>query len=106
MVLQSINPTTEDVVETFEEFSEAQVDAALQQAFDAQRAWRQTSFGERSARLQSTARLLRAQKTRLAALATREMGKPIVEAEAEIEKCAWNCDFYAEKAPVFLADEH
>jgi succinate-semialdehyde dehydrogenase / glutarate-semialdehyde dehydrogenase len=106
MVLKSINPTTEDVVETFEEFSAAQIDAALQQAFDAQRQWRLTSFGERSARIQNTARALRAQKSRLAALATREMGKPIVEAEAEIEKCAYNCDFYAEHAATFLADEH
>ncbi len=88
MVLKSINPTTEDVVETFDEFSDAQIDAALQQAFDAQRRWRLTSFGERSARLQSAARVLRAQKAHLAELATREMGKPIVEAEAEIEKCA------------------
>jgi succinate-semialdehyde dehydrogenase/glutarate-semialdehyde dehydrogenase len=106
MVLKSINPTTEDVVETFEEFSKAQIDAALQQAYDAQRQWRTTSFGERSARLQSAARVLRAQKARLGALATREMGKPIVEAEAEVEKCAYNCDFYAEHAASFLADEH
>ncbi|HEX8967374.1 MAG TPA: aldehyde dehydrogenase family protein, partial [Chloroflexota bacterium] len=106
MVLKSINPTTEDVVETFEEFSDTAVDDALQQAHDAQRAWRRTSFGERAARLQAMARVLRAQKQRLAALATREMGKTIVEAEAEIEKCAWNCDYYAEHAAAFLADEH
>jgi succinate-semialdehyde dehydrogenase/glutarate-semialdehyde dehydrogenase len=106
MVLQSINPTTEDVVETFEEFSDTAIDEALQQAFDAQRKWRTTSFGERASRLQTAARVLRAQKSRFAALATREMGKPIVEAEAEVEKCAWNCDFYAEHAAAFLADEH
>jgi succinate-semialdehyde dehydrogenase/glutarate-semialdehyde dehydrogenase len=106
MVLKSINPTTEDVVETFEEFSDGQVENVLDQAQSAQRAWRRTSFGERSARLQSLARTLRAQKGRLAALATREMGKPIVESEAEVEKCAWNCDFYADHAAAFLADEH
>ncbi len=105
MVLKSINPTTEDVIETFEEFSDAAVDEALQHAYEAQRRWRTSSFGERSARLQATARVLRAQKARLAELATREMGKPIVEAESEIEKCAWNCDFYAEHAASFLADE-
>ncbi len=106
MVLQSINPATEEVVETFEEFSKEQIDAALQQAYEAQKRWRATSFSERAACLHGAARVLRAQKQHLAALATREMGKPIVEAEAEIEKCAWNCDFYADHAAQFLADEH
>src|ERR1700737_3626784 len=105
MALLSINPTTEDVLQSFDEFSDQQVDTALQQAHDAQRAWRLTSFGERAARIQAVARVLREQKARLAILATTEMGKPIVEAEAEIEKCAWNCDFYAEHAATFLADE-
>src|SRR5918912_1461488 len=106
MVMQSVNPATEEVLETFEEFSTAQADDALQQAYDAQRRWRETSFGEGPARLQAVARVLRSQKTRWANLATEEMGKPIVEAEAEVEKCAWNCDFYAEHAAHFLADEH
>jgi succinate-semialdehyde dehydrogenase/glutarate-semialdehyde dehydrogenase len=104
--MQSINPSTEDVLETFVDFSDQQVDSALQQAHDAQRNWRTTSFGERAARLQAVARILRTQKERWATMATNEMGKPIVEAEAEIEKCAWNCDFYAEHASEFLADEH
>jgi succinate-semialdehyde dehydrogenase / glutarate-semialdehyde dehydrogenase len=106
MVMQSINPTTEEVLESFQEFSPAQVDQALQQAFDAQRRWRTTSFGDRAAALQATARVLRQQKARWAELLTAEMGKPIVEAEAEIDKCAWNCDFYAEHASEFLADEN
>jgi succinate-semialdehyde dehydrogenase/glutarate-semialdehyde dehydrogenase len=106
MVMQSINPATEEVVETFEEFSAAQIDAALQQAHDAQQSWRETSFGERAGVLQAVARILRARKSDWATLATLEMGKPILEAEAEVEKCAWNCDFYAEHAPKFLADEH
>src|SRR5438552_8999195 len=105
-MLQSVNPATEDVIQTFEEFSDSQVDAALQHTFDEQKRWRVTSMGERAARLQAVARELRSQKQRLAELATREMGKPIVEAEAEVEKCAWNCDFYAEHAAAFLADEH
>ena len=49
---------------------------------------------------------LRANKARFALNATREMGKPIGDAEAEVEKCAWACDFYAEHAEEFLADEH
>jgi succinate-semialdehyde dehydrogenase/glutarate-semialdehyde dehydrogenase len=105
MVLHSINPTTEEVLESFQEFSPGQIDAALQQAHDAQRRWREASFGERAACLQAAARVLRTQKQRWASLITAEMGKPIVEAEAEIDKCAWNCDFYAEHAARFLADE-
>jgi succinate-semialdehyde dehydrogenase/glutarate-semialdehyde dehydrogenase len=105
-VLQSINPATEDVFQTFDEFTDRQIDTALDQTHEAQLAWRLTSFGERAARLQAVARALRADKQRLAELATKEMGKPIVEAEAEVEKCAWNCDFYAEHAAAFLADEH
>jgi len=105
MTLLSLNPTTEEVMQTFEEHSDQHVDTALQQAYDAQRRWRETSFGERAERLQSVARILRAKKSELASLATLEMGKPIVEAEAEIEKCAWNCDFFAENAARFLAHE-
>ncbi len=105
MVMHSINPATEEVVESFQEFSPQDVERVLQQSHDASRAWRTTSFGERSARLQAVARILRTQKATWAELITREMGKPIVEAEAEVEKCAWNCDFYAEHAPRFLADE-
>jgi succinate-semialdehyde dehydrogenase/glutarate-semialdehyde dehydrogenase len=106
MVMQSINPATEEVLESFEEFSPHQIDQALQQAHDGSRRWRETPLGERAARLQAMARALRSDKTRWAGLITVEMGKPIVEAEAEIEKCAWNCDFYAEHAARFLADEH
>ena len=78
---------------------------ALQQAHRGQRAWRESSFGDRAAYLQAAARILRGQKDRWASLATLEMGKPIVEAEAEIDKCAWACDFFAEHAGTFLADE-
>src|SRR3954451_13916863 len=106
MVMQSINPATEEVLETFEEFSPQQVDAALQQVHETFSTWRKTSFDERSASLRAIARALRADKPHWAGLITAEMGKPIVEAEAEIEKCAWNCDFYAEAAPGFLAPEH
>jgi succinate-semialdehyde dehydrogenase / glutarate-semialdehyde dehydrogenase len=106
MAIQSINPATEEVLESFDEFSPGQVDAALQQVYDRQKKWRTTSFDERAAGLRALARVLRDDKARYAGTITAEMGKPIVEAEAEIEKCALNCDFYAENAPRFLAPEH
>ncbi len=106
MTMQSINPATEEVLKSFDEVSPTQAQESLERAHDAFRAWRQTSFGERAARIQAAGRILRDQQSRWAGLITAEMGKPITEAEAEITKCAWNCDFYAEQAPQFLADEH
>jgi succinate-semialdehyde dehydrogenase/glutarate-semialdehyde dehydrogenase len=104
MAIQSINPATEEVLAEFAPFTDAQVDAALQQAHDAFLRWRKLSFTERGAGLRRAAERLRADKGRWARLITLEMGKPIVEAEAEIEKCAWACDYFAEHAERMLAD--
>jgi acyl-CoA reductase-like NAD-dependent aldehyde dehydrogenase len=106
MSIQTINPATEEVVKTFEAFSEAQIDEALDQAREAFLSWRNTTFAERGKLFQRLAAYLREHKAELARTATIEMGKPIVEAEAEVEKCAWNCEFYADNAEKFLADEH
>lgn len=104
-MIYSINPATSDEIERFELHSAAQVDAALSAAVLAQRAWRAVPIDQRVKLLTAMAAVLRADKARYAGMITLEMGKPIVEAEAEIEKCASTCDFYAEAAPRFLADE-
>lgn len=106
MAIQSINPATEEVLETFQEFSSQQVDSALQQVYDRQKQWRTTSYAERSAGLKALAGVLRSDKARFAGIITTEMGKPIIEAEAEVEKCALNCDYYADNAERFLTPEH
>ena len=95
-----------EVIQELQEHSPQDIDRALERAHQQFKAWRASSFGQRASVLQAAARVLRADKARWAGLITAEMGKPIVEAEAEIEKCAWNCDFYAEHGPKFLADEH
>ena len=105
MVMESVNPATEEVMATFEEFTPQQIESALASSEATFRRWRRTSFAERSARMREAARYLRSNKERFGLLITHEMGKPIVEAEAEVEKCAWNCDYYAENAERFLADE-
>jgi acyl-CoA reductase-like NAD-dependent aldehyde dehydrogenase len=106
MSIQTINPATEEVVKTFEAYSEEQIDEALGQAREAFLSWRNTTFAERGALFHRLAAYLRDHQAELARIATIEMGKPIVEAEAEVEKCAWNCDFYADSAEKFLTDEH
>jgi succinate-semialdehyde dehydrogenase/glutarate-semialdehyde dehydrogenase len=105
MTMVSINPATEEELGRFEEHSAEQVDAALDRAREAFRSWRDLSFTARAGYMTAAASQLRANKDRYARLATLEMGKPIIEAEAEIEKCAWNCDFFAEHAESMLAEE-
>jgi len=106
MSIQSINPTTEEVIQTFEAYSDAQVNEALEQAHQAFFRWRDMTFAERGALFYRLAAYLRDHKAEWGRLATLEMGKPIGEAEAEVEKCAWNCEFYADNAEKFLSDEH
>jgi succinate-semialdehyde dehydrogenase/glutarate-semialdehyde dehydrogenase len=106
MSIQSINPATGEVIETFELYNQAQVSEALDQAYNAQKSWRRKSLAQRGEMLHRVAQHLRGHKADLALIATLEMGKPITEAEAEIEKCAGCCDYYADNAEQFLGDEH
>ncbi len=103
--IATINPTTGEVVRTFEPLSDAELDQRLQSAADAFPAYRCSSFAERARLMKRTAELLEAEKASLARLMTLEMGKPIAAAVQEVEKCAWGCRFYAENAERFLADE-
>ncbi|MDO5633059.1 MAG: NAD-dependent succinate-semialdehyde dehydrogenase [Paracoccus sp. (in: a-proteobacteria)] len=104
-MIQSINPFTGDLVEEFDAHTAAEVEAALENASAAQRQWRRVPISDRVKLLTAMAKALRAGSEGYARLITEEIGKPIVESRAEIEKCAATCDFYAEAAPRFLADE-
>ncbi|MCR2800389.1 MULTISPECIES: NAD-dependent succinate-semialdehyde dehydrogenase [unclassified Microbacterium] len=105
MVITSVNPATEEAIATFELHTADQVDQKLTAAVSAQRVWRRTPVEERTALLTRIAEVLREGAEEYAQIITREMGKPITEARAEIEKCAVTLDYYAEQAPAFLADE-
>jgi len=91
------------VIASFEQFTPEQVEHALAEADAAFRDWRRRSIGERSAAMRRAAELLRSRKARYAGLITAEMGKPITQAEAEVEKCAWVCEYFADNAERFLA---
>jgi succinate-semialdehyde dehydrogenase/glutarate-semialdehyde dehydrogenase len=105
MVLESRNPATGEVAETFPELDGDQIDRALQKAQSAWHSWRSCSFAERGERLRRAGALLRERKHEYGSLMAREMGKPITEGEAEAEKCAWVCEYYAENAESQLAPE-
>ncbi len=100
-----INPATGQVVREIAEHDEAFVREALDRATRTFEAWRDTTFAERAARMREAAALLRQRKERYAALMVEEMGKTLSSAEAEVEKCAWVCEHYAEHAEAYLAPE-
>ncbi len=105
MPIQSINPATEEIIENYPELSEDEVDAKLDVAHRAFEAWKCTSFDFRRERMLELARLLRSNKENLAQIATVEMGKPITQSRAEVEKCAWVCEYYANEAERILQPE-
>jgi succinate-semialdehyde dehydrogenase/glutarate-semialdehyde dehydrogenase len=105
MPIESINPTTEEVMQRFDEATPAEVEAALEGAATCFAGWRRLSLERREGLMRSAGSYLRREKEGLARLITLEMGKPIAQSEAEIEKCAWACEYYAENAGAFLAPE-
>jgi succinate-semialdehyde dehydrogenase/glutarate-semialdehyde dehydrogenase len=105
MPMQSINPLTNEVIREFEEHTDAQIEEVLQKADATYYQWRKTSFEERSPLMHAAADVLRNNKAKYAQTMTDEMGKTRKEAMAEVEKCALCCDYYAENAAQFLADE-
>jgi succinate-semialdehyde dehydrogenase/glutarate-semialdehyde dehydrogenase len=105
MAIATRNPATGETVKTFTSHDDTQVDAIMQRVARACNAWAATPVAQRAATLARAADVLRARRDRFAALITLEMGKPVREARAEIDKCAWGCDYYAEHAPRLLADD-
>ncbi len=105
MMLDSINPTTEELIASYQEHSLSEIESALKQSHKVFDHWRGLSFQARGACFKKLAEKLREGKTRLAELMALEMGKPITQGIAEIEKCAGTCEYFAENAEAFLADE-
>ncbi|MCP3729968.1 NAD-dependent succinate-semialdehyde dehydrogenase [Sphingomonas sp. MG17] len=103
-MIGSTNPATGETFARFDEQNSAEIDGVLARAAAAQREWRHVPVERRVELLRAIAKELRAERDRLAAIVTAEMGKPIGEAMAEVEKCALNCDFYADAAPAMVAD--
>jgi acyl-CoA reductase-like NAD-dependent aldehyde dehydrogenase len=103
--MYSINPATEEIIGSYPLHTGEQIDKALRMAQKVFMSWRAETYSVRAALMKKAAMALRDNRPKLADIMTVEMGKPIVESEAEVEKCAWNCDYYAENAERFLSDE-
>ncbi len=105
MAIITINPATGEQLESYDEMNERDIQDIIERSHEAHLAWRETGFAERGKLLRNLAEALREDQESLATLMSREMGKPIRQARAEIEKCATGCDYYAEHGESFLAPE-
>ena len=103
--MRSINPATGEIIREYREHSVADTEQIIRDVSSAWEQWKETPFAEKSELMRKAARILRERKETFAKLMTMEMGKLLKESEAEIEKCAWVCDFYADHAPEMLKDE-
>ena len=103
MSLRSINPATGEILETFTQTSSRELDRIVGQSHAAFHEWRTVPFRARAERMREAAKILRRRRAELARTMTLEMGKPITQGEAEADKCAWVCDYYADSAEGFLA---
>jgi acyl-CoA reductase-like NAD-dependent aldehyde dehydrogenase len=103
--VESIDPATGETIGTYELFTEGRIDAALDLAHGAFGDWRRAPWERRAELLAAVARELRAATEELSETVSREMGKPIAEARAEVEKCAWAAEHYAEHGGGYLAPE-
>jgi len=101
----TINPATGEPLATYAQTSADGIDAILQRAHDAASAWRIAPPTSRSAVLRRLAASLRERRDELALMATREMGKPLHDSRAEVEKCASACGWFSEHGPAMLETE-
>ena len=102
MSFKSVNPADGNTLGEYDAFTDDELEAALAAAADAAPDWRSREATGRAALVRRAAEVLRERAEELARLMTLEMGKPIGEARAEIGKCAWVCEHYAEQAEHYL----
>ena len=101
----SINPYSGKEIQTYKNHSKKEVAEIIKNADRRFYSWRETSFAERKKLMLGAASELRKNKREYAEMMVMEMGKPISQAMAEVEKCAWVCEYYAQNAKGQLQNE-
>lgn len=100
--ITSINPATGETLKTFQELSDTEIQQKLERAESSFTTWRSVSLDERAQHMLAIAAHLKENVDKYAPILTTEMGKTIKEARAEIEKCVWNFEHYAEHGADYL----
>lgn len=104
-MIQSINPANLQLIKTYHSMLPSEVNNIIDLTADAFEKWKETSFSHRSNLMMKAAQVLKAKREEYSELMTLEMGKPISQSKAEVEKCAWVCEYYADNTEKFLKDE-
>lgn len=105
MAIETINPATEEKLKTYGTLTSDEIKEIISNVNDEFKVWRSTDFSERRILMKKASDILKNEKQKYAEILTIEMGKPIKQAIAEVEKCAWVCDYYAENAHEILTKE-
>lgn len=105
MTITSVNPSTERKIKTYHLLTSDQILRKIAKAQKAYEEWRYVPWAQKSILLQTVAKILITNSHKYATLITTEMGKPIIESTAEVEKCASVCKFYATHAKTMLKNE-
>lgn len=100
----SVSPTTGRTIAEYPDATPEQVEHHIARAHDLQREWAHTDVGTRSTLMHAMASVLERNREDLALMMADEMGKPITQGRAEVDKCAWVCRYYADEAETILAD--
>ncbi|WP_047547613.1 NAD-dependent succinate-semialdehyde dehydrogenase [Psychroserpens sp. Hel_I_66] len=103
--IETKNPYTDKVISKYELFSKEKLEKSINSAEEAFLKWKKVDVKERAKLLKKVAMIMEENIERYSQLITDEMGKPISESKAEIEKCIYLCDFYRKNADLLLADE-
>lgn len=105
MPIQSLNPFTAKIEKTFAESTKDEVRKVIDEVYDEFVLWKEIDIKERSKLMQKAAEVLRKDKDIYGKIMTSEMGKTFTQAVAEVEKCAWVCEYYAANTEVILKQE-
>jgi acyl-CoA reductase-like NAD-dependent aldehyde dehydrogenase len=102
-MIETRNPTTGEVIERIGLMDTAQIETKLAGAARGARRWGREDFSGRASLLRAVAARFTLEREQLATTAVREMGKPLVQARAEIDKCAWGLEYFAEHGEALLS---
>jgi len=105
MAIETINPATEELIKSFIPISDDEVQRIIEDTQKDFLEWKSTTYSFRQELMLNAAKILRNEKEKYGEILTLEMGKPIAQAIAEVEKCAWVCEYYAEYTEEILSNE-